>query len=1037
MSATPGQRSRAPSGTGPDALNARLAAAMARAGASPSRNPRTPTRGQPPLDGEATHARLLGVIRRLNRSLGLPEGRATEGVATASAQMLSKMVSRYEATRVSVQQTQRTIGRFAPDWDAFQGAYGELKGRLIEAGGEGGGCGGAHLDRYLTVVARVLADPDLASVLAHGSGSRAAASDAAAGGTPTRAMTPLREVLSNRENRFMSPAADRPRRASLKDKEPAADRPSAVLPPQSPYRRLRMDMDEIAASLSPAPRDDAAAAATPDPGPRSRLLERALAAAPAPPPSEGAAEEHAGFPMGAGVAAARAWEARERLMRRPLSQALRLSPHPPAPAGADPSAPRLPPWVHTHPVVFSGQTREALRGSALSSAVAATGASDAIDRSAGDSLGSLEPEMQELVLLDDLLYAFLGVRGRCVRARFVPTHPSAREEGGGGVGGVAQPAAGEVSFEIDARVDPSLASLASRMLPLCVSLQVMQTYVETRFEYGWGLVHHALCAIVKDLVWEWRVLVSQMEAKLKQGELSLPMLWYYVQPSVGVMHAVAQALATIVNEERRGAGVLDALQAQRLACRGDPAKHAALLRLLKAASRPYLAMLSRWLIDGQVDDPYDEFLVVVSDTEGGKDTRDAWGAAYAIRQRRKEGGRAGEGDVVDAPFFLSHADIQDKVLRTGKYLNAVRAEGGAEGKAEGLGWQMGWEGAEGKAEGAMEYDPEDDAVPALVSRRFAWASRCLLSHLHSSPCDMVGRLCSMKRYFLLDQSDFLVHFIDSAAEELDKDAKDLSVRRLQSLFELAVKTSSAAADPYNEDASCGVGALDLATLVHALPSSSSSSSGVDQAKGGGRRAGARGMAGADEQATDGLHLFRVEYRVGWPFSLVVGPRTLLKYQLIFSHLFQFKGAERKLSQVWQAQQSLVARREGPTPESLQQNLLCKEMMHWVHNYLRYMTMETIAPAWQRMERRVREAKTIDECIQTHEAFLNGAMDACGLLDAAPLRATRNAKAACLAYCAWGLREDKDPSHVAAIARDFHASLADLRTLGLSWVEPEP
>ena len=75
-----------------------------------------------------TQAELLRLVKRLNRALGLPPGRATDGVATASAQMLSKMVSRYEVTRVSVQQTQRTIEQKSKDYDTFRGAYGDLKG---------------------------------------------------------------------------------------------------------------------------------------------------------------------------------------------------------------------------------------------------------------------------------------------------------------------------------------------------------------------------------------------------------------------------------------------------------------------------------------------------------------------------------------------------------------------------------------------------------------------------------------------------------------------------------------------------------------------------------------------------------------------------------------------------------------------------------------------------------------------------------------------------------------------------------------------
>lgn len=49
---------------------------------------------------------------------------------------------------------------------------------------------------------------------------------------------------------------------------------------------------------------------------------------------------------------------------------------------------------------------------------------------------------------------------------------------------------------------------------------------------------------------------------------------------------------------------------------------------------------------------------------------------------------------------------------------------------------------------------------------------------------LMARLSSLKHYFLLDQGDFLVHFMDIAGEELDKPSADISKPRLQSLLEL-------------------------------------------------------------------------------------------------------------------------------------------------------------------------------------------------------------------------------------------------------------
>lgn len=57
----------------------------------------------------------------------------------------------------------------------------------------------------------------------------------------------------------------------------------------------------------------------------------------------------------------------------------------------------------------------------------------------------------------------------------------------------------------------------------------------------------------------------------------------------------------------------------------------------------------------------------------------------------------------------------------------------------------------------------------------------------------------MKHYFLLDQGDFIVQFMDMADEELKKNINDIMPTRLESLLELSLRTSVANNDPYNDD----------------------------------------------------------------------------------------------------------------------------------------------------------------------------------------------------------------------------------------------
>lgn len=62
---------------------------------------------------------------------------------------------------------------------------------------------------------------------------------------------------------------------------------------------------------------------------------------------------------------------------------------------------------------------------------------------------------------------------------------------------------------------------------------------------------------------------------------------------------------------------------------------------------------------------------------------------------------------------------------------------------------------------------------------------------------------SIKRYFLMDQGDFFVHFMDLTEEELRKPVEDITPTRLEALLELALRMSTANTDPFKDDLKVG------------------------------------------------------------------------------------------------------------------------------------------------------------------------------------------------------------------------------------------
>jgi gamma-tubulin complex component 2 len=72
---------------------------------------------------------------------------------------------------------------------------------------------------------------------------------------------------------------------------------------------------------------------------------------------------------------------------------------------------------------------------------------------------------------------------------------------------------------------------------------------------------------------------------------------------------------------------------------------------------------------------------------------------------------------------------------------------------------------------------------------------------------------SLKHYFLLDQSDFMVHFMDLAEDEIQKNYKDIRLNKLESLLEISLRITSANSDPFKDDLKVKLCNSDLISMV--------------------------------------------------------------------------------------------------------------------------------------------------------------------------------------------------------------------------------
>ncbi|KAL7570063.1 hypothetical protein ACA910_017098 [Epithemia clementina (nom. ined.)] len=256
----------------------------------------------------------------------------------------------------------------------------------------------------------------------------------------------------------------------------------------------------------------------------------------------------------------------------------------------------------------------------------------------------------------------------------------------------------------------------------------------------------------------------------------------------------------------------------------------------------------------------------------------------------------------------------------------------------------------------------------------------------------MGTLQLLKRYFLLDQGDFFLNFLDVAEDELSRDPSKLRQSRVQHLLQVSVpiadnrNVESYRLSPLQQrlrlspaDLACRfasdslVGEMDRIHLAGGDLNSS-----IDTSMASPHRL-VYAAAGQDHLSRTGVDLFLLEFtQVPFPLSLILSESNLANYRLLFRHLFFAKHVERKLVMVWQDHLSMkeFTSVRGPMGSTY---LLRQRMLHCVQNLIYYMMFEVIEPNWLQMTAKISaptKDKTADEIMSVHSEFLDHTLEAC-------------------------------------------------------------
>ncbi|KIM24993.1 hypothetical protein M408DRAFT_75009 [Serendipita vermifera MAFF 305830] len=637
-----------------------------------------------------------------------------------------------------------------------------------------------------------------------------------------------------------------------------------------------------------------------------------------------------------------------------------------------------------------------------------------------DPLDGVPLDIQEAMILEDLLFVLMGIEGTYITYN-IDEFP---EDDDGLLKGV--------QFSVTPQLDPSLRDLVERIIPLATYYTSISTFVELRSHLDYGLVNHALCAAIRDMLKDYQTLLSQLEHAFNSSStFTLQKLWFYIHPTLHTMSLIYNLVTELTQMDdspsensssssdeddalNEALGLASGLKAVKLSemsvdggggivkggevvailwdrmqnMSGDPTAYNLYKTLLKAAGKPFAGLVERWIRTGQLRDPYEELMVKESKfiNKGTLEmdyTDEYWERRYTLR----------DGSSLSAPSKRHQAGVppprtpggrlpggacippfmeswKHKILLAGKYLNVIR-ECGIEIKGD------------AQVVDEEDWDMDSEKFYKTIEDGYTYANRTLLKLLMDDQA-LIPRLRSLKRYFFLSQSSFLTHFMDLAGSELRKPSKGVSTVKLQSLLDLSLNSGEAYA--YKEDVKIVMATSGLYEWLLKVVSVSGAIGGEGEEFGA--TVGSASVAATS--VIDGMDALTLDYNVRFPLSLVISRKTILRYQLIFRFLLHLKHVEQMLSAMWIDHKAPSWR--VPTQKHTEFTqwrtrvfVLRARMLAFVQQILAFATVEVLEPNWRKLEAKLSKVTTVDQLLRDHVDFLDTCLKECMLTSSKLLR----------------------------------------------------
>ena len=529
---------------------------------------------------------------------------------------------------------------------------------------------------------------------------------------------------------------------------------------------------------------------------------------------------------------------------------------------------------------------------------------------------------------------------------------------------------------------------AKELLALVEEVIEVKSFVNIYSKETYTYTFTALSFHMKRILQEFFILISYLEMKSRTLNISMQKLLFLIRPSMRIiklMHALVMSIKSSNFFHCRS--LLHTLQDMHLE-QGCSYSKRVIQSLLQEIVRPSLSMICTWIFEGILHDPYNEFMVkklsrtnsaISSYVVNSLDEEKIPDILRNVSEQILLGGTYTSilKDAIDFTIIFERSTVLDLPLKTSFSYSTIN--GGLNNISSTI---------------LNVFKSSSEALHTIMRTKFK-----LDSHI-----------ASLSRYFLLRHGDFMVEFMNIAGDTLEQNIMDINEEKLNNLLSVALSSSTLANDVNKTCLKCSLTKYSLleqlqmiqnsgtytvndeSNLVHTFQNSNSNINNTSNTSrninSNNNNYNNNNNNWLDQQnhlpshlrnQTKGIQCVTFDYSIEWPLSFLITPRSVCKYQLLSRLLYSHKYAEAKLLKCWKLQHNNDSHFQSIHGSESTFKLiytLRHKMLHFLQNFIYYMTLEVIGPRSHELRTGLDNAQSIEGVASLHERFLDTCLREC-------------------------------------------------------------